>query len=64
MKRRMFSRLLPVLCMTGLPSAPCCGENADAAFPDGMRMEEHWSLTDTFRRKNGSREDLCLNGLW
>lgn len=64
MKRRMFSRLLPVLCMTGLPSAPCCGENADAAFPDGMQMEEHWSLTDTFRRKNGSREDLCLNGLW
>lgn len=64
MKKRVFGWLLPVLCMAGVPFGLRGEESADAPFPGGIRMEDHWDLTDAFRRKNGSREDLCLNGLW
>ena len=61
-------RKLLFICATVLLLLPGYGaeENSrgDAPPPNGLSLEENWSMDDAWRRTTSTREIVSLNGLW
>ena len=63
----MIRKLLFICAMTllFLPGF-AADENSlrDAPPPNGLSLEENWSMADAWRRTTSTREIVSLNGLW
>ena len=63
-----MKRKLLFICAMTLLSLPgfAADENSlrDAPPPNGLSLEENWSMDDAWRRTTSTREIVSLNGLW